>query len=1045
MSPSKAAVEHPVLTLIVFFLLGIMGIFTLSNVAIDLFPDTDIPMIVVMTEYENAGPESVEKSVTEVLESALVSVSDLDTMTSTSSEGSSMIMLEFNYGTDLDVATNDIRDKIDRVERRLPDDVENPSIMKMDASSMPIMRVAVRGNRSSNELKEIADDMIADQLEQTAGVAEATVSGGDEKIVRIEISRNRLDAFGLTLTEIADNLAAQNLELGGGKITEQDRDYSIRTTGEFSSIEQIANTVVSTVNGYGVRLCDLGEVFEGYEDKSNAVYINGEDGVYIGIVKQSGKNSVAVANAVYKKLDEIQKTLPSDITLEIVSDDTDQIRDTISILLDSAWQGLLLAVVILFLFLKSMKSTLIISISIPVSIIITLLAMYMADITLNMMTLTGLILGVGMIVDASVVMIDNTYSYRMRGAKPHIAAMIGASEMLSSVVSGNLTTICVFVPFILFQSALGMMGEMFKSMIFTVIIALVSSLFVAIFLVPALAGHFLPLTNRNEKPVKNRILKTVYGFLDKVLDVITAVYRKMLNAALNHRVITILIVATLFIVSIIQVVHMNIIMMPTGQDSSVTLNVELPIGTTLEEMDAVMKQLERAAMEEIQGYESIITSVGTGGSRRSGDASYKGSLSIQLPETELQIDTSDDVKRKLREHFQDFPGATMSFGQGMAASMAGDDLDIAIRSDDLDTAYEIAVAIQKIMNSMDDIGEATIDMTEGLPQVEIQIDRERAYAFGLTVTAVANEINACIDGVTASVYRNNGDDYDMVVMLRPEDREQVVDLEQIYINSSNGRVSVANFAQVVKGTGPVSINREDQTRIIHVTADIVSDTRADVIENNIRSAIAETMVVPESVSISYEGSWQNIQEDGAVYMQIILLAIILVFGVMAGTYESFKAPLINLLTIPMFMIGVVAIYMVMGQPLSMMSMIGIIMLVGIVVNNGIILVDYTTLLRERGMELQKACLEAGVSRLRPVLMTTLTTILGMLPMSFNTEGSAAIVQPIALCVTGGLTSSTFITLLFIPVVYSLVMKNEHGKKQVSTALVNLKQLEEQNV
>ena len=449
MSPSKAAVEHPVLTLIVFSLLGIMGIFTLSNVAIDLFPDTDIPMIVVMTEYENAGPESVEKSVTEVLESALVSVSDLDTMTSTSSEGSSMIMLEFNYGTDLDVATNDIRDKIDRVERRLPDDVENPSIMKMDASSMPIMRVAVRGNRSSNELKEIADDMIADQLEQTAGVAEATVSGGDEKIVRIEISRNRLDAFGLTLTEIADNLAAQNLELGGGKITEQDRDYSIRTTGEFSSIEQIANTVVSTVNGYGVRLCDLGEVFEGYEDKSNAVYINGEDGVYIGIVKQSGKNSVAVANAVYKKLDEIQKTLPSDITLEIVSDDTDQIRDTISILLDSAWQGLLLAVVILFLFLKSMKSTLIISISIPVSIIITLLAMYMADITLNMMTLTGLILGVGMIVDASVVMIDNTYSYRMRGAKPHIAAMIGASEMLSSVVSGNLTTICVFVPFIL--------------------------------------------------------------------------------------------------------------------------------------------------------------------------------------------------------------------------------------------------------------------------------------------------------------------------------------------------------------------------------------------------------------------------------------------------------------------------------------------------------------------------------------------------------------------------------------------------------------------
>ena len=1044
MSPSKAAVEHPVLTLIVFALLGIMGLFTLSGVAIDLFPDMDTPVIMVLTTYDNASPESVEKSVTEILESALVSVSDLDTMTSVSSEETSMIVLEFNYGTDLDVATNDIRDKIDRVERSLPDDVDSPSIMKMDADSMPIMRIAVRGNRTTNELKEIADDMIADQLEQTSGVAEATVSGGDEKIVRIEISRNRLDAFGLTLTEIASSLAAQNLELGGGKITEQNRDYSIRTTGEFSSIEQIADTVVATINGYDVRLSDLGEVFEGYEDKSNAVYINGEEGVYVSIVKQSGENSVSVADAVYAKLDEIRQTLPRDITLEIVSDDTDQIRDTIGILLDSAWQGLLLAVAILFLFLKSMKSTLIISISIPLSIIITLLAMYLAGITLNMMTLTGLILGVGMIVDASIVMIDNTYAYRMRGAKPHIAAMIGSSEMFASVVSGNLTTICVFVPFILFQKELGMMGEMFKSMIFTVIIALLSSLFVALFLVPALAGHFLPLTNRAEKPVKNKVLKAVYGFLDAVLDRITAVYRVMLAAALNHRGATIVIVASLFVISVVQISRMNIIMMPEGQDSSVTLNVELPIGTTLEETDAVMKQLEYAALEEIQGYETVITSVGTGSSRGSGNASYKGSLSVQLPDTAEQIDTSDDVKEKLRAHFQDFPGATFSFSQGMAGAMAGDDIDLAIRSDDLDAAYDIAVAVQRIMNNMEDIGEATIDMTEGLPQIEIEIDRDRAYAFGLTVSAIANEINACIDGVTSSVYRRGGDEYDMVVMLRPEDRSQVIDLEQIYVSSENGRVSVANFAEIVKGSGPVSITRENQTRIIHVTADIVSDTRADIVENNIRTAIAETMIVPESVSISYEGSWQNIQEDTAVYVQIIALAIVLVFGVMAGTYESFKAPLINLLTIPMFMIGVAAIYLLMGQPLSMMSMIGIIMLVGIVVNNGIILVDYTTLLRERGMELKQACLEAGVSRLRPVLMTTLTTILGMLPMCFSTEGSAGIVQPIALCVTGGLTSSTFITLLCIPVVYSLVMKKNHGRKTSSAALANLRILEEQH-
>ncbi len=1045
MSLSKGAVEHPVLTLIVFALLGIMGVFVLGNIAIDLFPEIDIPMILVLTTYDNAGPESVEKSVTEVLEGSLVSVSDLDTLTSYSSEETSMILLEFNYGTDLDVATNDIRDKIDMVKRFLPDSVDNPSIIKMDASSMPIMRIAVRGNMSSNELREIADNTISDQLSQASGVAEARVSGGNEKIVRIEIAKNRLDAFNLTLSQISSQLAAQSLELGGGKITEQNMDYSIRTTGEFASIEEIQNTVVATVNGYNVKLSDLGEVFEGYEDKSNAVYINGEEGVYVSIVKQSGKNTVAVAKSVYAKMEEIKSILPAGISLQVVSDDTEEISDTISILVDSAWQGLLLAVLILFLFLQSMKSTIIISISIPLSIIITLLAMYMTGITLNMMTLTGLILGVGMIVDSSIVMIDNIYTYRLRGAKPYVSAILGSSEMLASVVSGNLTTICVFLPFILFEAELGVMGEMFNSLIFTIIIALVSSLFVAIFLVPVLAGHFIPLTNRTEKPVKNKALATFYAFLDKVLNKITDVYRVMLKAALGHRIITAIIVATIFILSIIQLQRMNIIFMDSGEESSVDLNVELPIGTTLDETDAVMRQLERIAFDEIEGYDFIITSVGTGANRQSGDASYKGGLSIQLPNVSEQIDSSETIKEKLRAHFQDFPGVSFTFEQGRAASIAGSDIDVAIRSDDLDAAYSTALSIETILSGMEDLTDVSIDMTEGLPQLEIKIDRERAYAFGLTVSAIANEINACMDGVTASVYRSQGNEYDMVVMLRPEDRAQIIDLDQIFVNSPNGRVSVANFAEVIKGSGPVTITREDQTRIIHVTADIITNVRADIVENNIMQAIASQMIVPEQVTISYEGSWKEIQEQGRTYIMIIILAIILVFGVMAGTYESFKAPLINLFTIPMLLIGVVGIYTIMGQAMSIMSMIGIIMLVGIVVNNGIILVDYTTLLRERGMDIKNACLAAGVSRLRPVLMTTLTTILGMLPMCFDTEGQAAIVQPIALCVAGGLTSSTFITLLFIPVVYSVIMAKDKQGHMKSTAIENLKRLEEKNV
>lgn len=1031
MSISQKTLQHPVLTLIVFVLLGVMGLFTLQNVAISLFPDVDMPRIMVSTTYTNAGPESVESTVTKVLESSLVSVSGLKEMTSTSSEGSSRISLEFNYGTDLDVVTNDVRDKLDRVSDNLPDDASSPSIFKMDSDSMPIMRIAVRGNRSDDDLKQIADDNIVDVLEQAAGVAEASSSGGRDKIVRVELSQNRLQAYDLTLTDVYSALSKENLELGGGKISEGKKNYIIRTTGQYPDVPEINNTVIETVNGYDVKLSDIGRAFMGYEDKSSEVYINGEPGVYVAVTKQSGKNSVTVANAVYKKINEIQETLPSDVSLEIISDDTTSIRDTINTLVTSAYQGLLLAIVILFIFLQNFKSTIIIGISIPLSIIITLLCMNFAGITLNMMTLTGLILGVGMIVDASIVMIENIHVYRTRGAKPKVAAVLGSQEMMMSVISGNLTTICVFVPFLFFINDLEMMGQMFKGIIFTVVIALISSLFVAIFLVPVLAGVFLPLTNRKEHPVHNLFLKKLYDTLEAGMNKITAVYRRILKAALDNRAVTTIIVVSALVVAVAFIPTMRINMMPSGQDDSVTLNVTMPTGTKLSETTAVLKQFEKIVQNEIKGYTYLITSIGTGSRGYGTSATYKGSISIRLPDAADQIDNSDTIKQKLRAHFNDFADAEFDFDAGRAGQMTGDDLDIAIRSSDLDAALDVASKVKTVMENIPDIGEVSVDTEKGLPQVEIVIDRQRAYSFGVDVETVAKEINYAIDGVTSTTYRENGDDYDVDVMYQPSDRAKMADLENIYVQGSDGMVSVANFAQVRKGLGPVTIGRDNQARIVNVTANIISETNANVVEGEIKKGIANSFVVPDGVTVSYEGSWKDIQDQSHVYLLIIAMAIILVFGVMAATYESFKAPLINLTTIPFLIIGVVFLYKIIGQPLSMMSMVGLIMLVGIVVNNGIILVDYTNLLVDRGMKKKEACLEAGVSRLRPVLMTTLTTILGMLPMSFATEGSAAMVQPISLAVIGGLTSSTFITLLFIPVLYSLVM---HEKKSAAGTL-----------
>lgn len=1039
MSLSRKTLEHPVLVLIVFALLGFVGLFTLKKVAVGLFPDTETPYVSVSTTYAKAGPESVEETVTKVLESSLVSVNGLKNLYSSSSEGRSSIQLEFDYGTDIDQAVTDIRDKLDRVTRSLPDDADSPTIFRMNADSRPIMRIAVRGNRSVNDLKQIAEDNIADILEQASGVAEAAVYGGRTKIVRVELEQNRLAAYGFTVSQVSSALSKQNLELGGGKLNEGQKDYVIRTTGQFTDIDEINNTVISTINGYDVRLKDIGRAYMGFEDPTREVYIDGQNGVYISITKQSGSNTVTVADEVYAKIAQLEETLPSDITLDIIRDDTDSIRETIQTLVESAVEGLLLAVLILFIFLQNFKSTIIISISIPLSIIITLLSMSFAGITLNMMTLTGLILGVGMIVDASIVMIDNIYEYRSRGARPRIAAVLGSQEMVMSVLSGNLTTICVFVPFLLYIKELGMMGQMFKGIIFTIVIALLSSLLVAIFLVPVLAGVFLPLTNRTEKPVKSKILLFLYGSFEKAIAAITRGYRKLLKAALANRTITIIIACCFLAVAIALIPTMQINMMPNGNDDSVTLNITMPIGTPLEKTSEVALAFEKIVHDEVKGYKTLITTIGSG---RGTANSYKGSVQITLPETSKQIDSAAVIQQKLRNHFFDFSGASFSFSAGMRRQMTGDDLDIAIRSDDFQAALDIAEKIQSVMESIPDIGEATIDTERGLPEVEVVIDRNRAYSFGVDVASVATEINYAINGVTSTVYRENGKDYDVKVMYNPEDRKNIVDLDQIFVKGTNGKVSVANFASIKRGLGPVTIRRENQTRIIHVTADIVTNTNANIVEDKIREGIARSFVVPDNVSVSYEGSWQDISTQMAIYISIIIMAIVLVFGVMAATYESFKAPFINLATIPFMIIGVVFLYKIIGQPISIMAMVGMIMLVGIVVNNGIILVDYTNLLRGRDVPLFEACLEAGTSRLRPVLMTTLTTILGMLPMCFATEGQSAMVQPIGIAVVGGLTSSTFVTLLIIPVLYSIVMRKETAVQ--STIQIDYSILDGQN-
>jgi len=1028
-SLAKRVVGRPVLITVLFALVTIVGIYSTLQLPLDLFPASEEPRMSVSTSWTGANPRTVEELVTKVLEASLTGVEGLSSVSSTSSEGSSNISLAFEYGTDLDAATNDIRDKLGRARRALPDGVGEPTIQKFDSSAMPIMRLAIRGSRTAEELKAIAESAVAPRLEQAAGVAQVSVSGERARVVRADVSRNRLEAYGLTITQIASSLAAQSVETGGGRIEEGDKSYSLRTTGEFASIAQIADAVVARRNGYGVRLRDVAEVYDGFAEETSAVLIDGETGVYLSVQKRTGANSIQTADAVAAKLAEVSRSLPAGVEVETISDDTRLIRSTVADLVSSAGAGALLAMAFVFLFLRSLRPTIVIGLSIPVSIVVTLLAMYFAGLSLNMMTLTGLILGVGMIVDSSIVIIDNIHAYRERGARARVAAMVGTEEMILPITASTLTTIVVFLPMILFRRKLGRLAVMFEGAMFTIVIALVASWIIALFLVPVLASRYLPFATREERPIRSRLLLALDRAVEGALSALTRGYSAALKAALGHRALTVLVALGLFALALAAAPRMDIVFSPTMQGDSVSLSVSLPVGARYEETKDLVLQLEAAARADIKGYKTVIASVGSSG--RSG-RSNQGSIDVILPPDGKGADSAQAVQAKLRSRLKDYPQATFSFSSGRGGFGSRPDLSIAVTSEDLEKAVATADGIVALIKAkVPQVTDARTDMTNGLPQLQIVIDRERAYSFGLSLSAVAKEIDANVAGVTAAAYEEGGEELGVFLSLAKEDRQSVPDLGSIFVLSSSGaRVPLSEIASMEKGVGPVSIRRENQARKVTVTGKL-SGLRADKAEALVKEAIRDGLVLDDAVRLEYSGSWSEITSTGSSFLLVLALAVLLVFGVMAGQYESFKDPFINLFTIPLALIGVFAVHLLAGQAFSMFTLVGLVMLVGIVVNNGIVLVDYTNLLRGRGRPLFEACLEAGRSRLRPVLMTAVTTILGVAPMALFPTQNASIMQPIGLCIMGGLASSTFITLLLIPVVYYLFNAKEEARKEAA--------------
>jgi HAE1 family hydrophobic/amphiphilic exporter-1 len=997
--------------------------FLLSNIGFDLFPEIEMPWILVQTSYPGADPETVEKSVTNVLEGALANTGGIVEMKSESGEQSSMIMLEFEFGTDVDSKINRIRENIDMVSADLPDDAARPRIMPIKTNDEPVMRIAVSGNEmTQNELRAFAKKYIQDQLRQIEGVASAEVEGGQDAIVGVSLPQNRLEAYSLTITEIARGLSAQNTRSGAGYIEDGPVEYSIKTSGEYANVADIANTVIAQAGGADIRLADLGETVLDFEEERQAAYINGEPGVYLSVMKQSGANTVRVADHIYRRLDLIRKTLPAGVSLAIIQDSTTQTRAMINELINSAIMGVAMAVAVLFFFFRNINSSIIAGLSIPVSFLITLLVMSLANITINMMTLAGLILGLGMIVDSSIVVLEGIAKFRERGEQPKMAAILAGEEVMSSIIASTVTTVCVFLPVYLFKDRLEIIGLLLQDLLFTIGISVISSLLVAVFLVPALASKWLPVHTRLQKSLRNPALAKIDAAAARIIEMAHNAYSGLLSKALKHRLVTILSVIAAFAGSVLALAKMDIKMFPDMNSDTITLDIEMPLGTRYEDTRAVALEMHEAAITEIAGTKNITASIGSGGGMFSSAGGNTAAVTVILDLDDPKADSSGAVKEKLRRHFSAFPGATFAFTEsGLSALGADSPIDIVIRADDLAWGLDDAATVKTLLEEhMPEVQDIAIDINAGLPQVSVTIDRQRAYNMGLNIASIAGEIAASMNGVIATTYRQSGDEYDVILRLAREDRYELPNLGKIFVRSSKGALfPVSNFAAFEKTMGPEKVNHEGQARVIHVTAEVEEGKSLRATQAAIQALLDE-----QGISAAFSGETAETSGMLNTFALVIILALLLVFGVMAAQYESFCDPVINFCTIPLILIGVVAIHLLTGQAMNAFTMIGFVMLTGIVVNNGILLVDYTNILVRQGTPVMRACLEAGASRFRPVLMTALTTMLGLAPMAFFPGRSSMMTAPIGLAVFGGLTSATVITLFFIPVMYSLINRNK---------------------
>ncbi|MCH2448879.1 MAG: efflux RND transporter permease subunit [Gracilimonas sp.] len=1004
---TETSIKRPIATSMVFLIIITLGVIGFRFLPVDLLPPIEYPQLTVATDYDNVGPEEMETIITEPIENALAGVPGVERVRSRSEQGGSRVTLEFAQSVDIDVASNDVRAALDRVRGSIPPEADAPRIWKFDPNNFPIVIVGANSDMNLAELTVLLDREITKRFEQINGVGSIDIWGGIDREVKVDIKRDRLIASGLSTADVQQAIARENANLPGGNVNSGIQRLYVRTLGEYESIDQIANTVITTIDSKPIRVKDVANVTFGYQDLDRVVSIDGKPMVRFGIRKQTGANTVAVAQQIRDEVEQINSQR-DDLNLFITTDQSTFIQSSIDNVQSAAIWGALLAVLVLYVFFRNGSSTFIIAVAIPISIIATFALLYFNDLTLNQMSFGGLALGVGLIVDNGVVVLENIIRLREEEREElKTSALIGTKQVAGAIVASTLTTCVIFLPVVFMQTISGLL---FQELALVVVFALICSLLVALTLVPMLSSRFLTI----KKGTENK--KSRFQVFFQKMEV---KYSQLLEKTLHHKPAIFSITGILVVGSFLLIPIIPVELAPQTDADEIDIDLQMADGTNIAVQNLYLKELEQIVratlpMENVKNFTTEV---------RDGRAEVEIAM---VPQSERSQSTSD-LANEIRENLEGkIPGADIRVNAGSGLWIlrrvfgggGGEDVQFELRGYDIEKAYELAQQIKLRVEKLPGIVEVRSGRSEGTPEERIIFDREKIADLGLAVRDVAQVIQTNIGGSRAGSYRIGGDEYPITVRLRPEDRLGTLDLDNISIRTPEGGVlPISSVIQKQSARGPEDINRINGQRVTNITANLESGVALSEAVEAIQAELSD-FPLPSGFNIVFGGEWEEQQKAAADFSMSIIMALILIYMVMAGQFERFLDPLVVMFSVPLAMVGVIPALLLTGTTLNIQSLMGMIMLIGIVVNNAIVLVDYINLMRrEKNMPVFEAVVEAGRLRLRPILITTLTTVLGLLPLSFGLGAGAEIQASLARVVIGGLTASTLVTLIFIPVVY----------------------------